>query len=47
MVNVYKEKDVLKWGSYRGIKLLDQIMMVLEMIVNEKVRSKVDIGDDV
>lgn len=33
MVNVYKGKgDALECGSYRGIKLLDHVMKVLERV---------------
>ena len=46
MVNVYKGKgDATECGSYRGIKLLDQVMKVLERVIDKKVRSKVDIDD--
>ena len=46
MVTVYKGKgDALECGSYRGIKLLDHVMKVLEGVIEEKVRSKVVIND--
>ena len=46
MVNVYKGKgDALKCGSYRGIKLLDHVMKVLERVIEKKVRTKVVIND--
>jgi hypothetical protein len=46
MVNVYKGKgDALECGSYRGIKLLDHVMKVLERVIEKKVRSKVVIND--
>ena len=46
MVNVYKGKgDALECGSYRGIKLLDHVMKVLERVIEKKVRSKVSIND--
>lgn len=46
MVNVYKGKgDALECGSYRGIKLLDHVMKVLERVVEKKVRNKVVIND--
>ena len=46
MVNVYKDKgDALECGSYRGIKLLDHVMKVLERVIEKKVRSRVVIND--
>ena len=46
MVNVNKGKgDALECGSYRGIKLLDYVMKVLERVIEKKVRSKVVIND--
>jgi len=46
MVNVYKGKgDALECGSYRGIKLLDHVMKVLERIIEKKVRDRVSIDD--
>ena len=46
MVKVYKGKgDALECGSYRGIKLLDHVMKVLERVVEKKVRNKVFIND--
>ena len=45
-VKVYKGKgDALECGSYRGIKLLDHVMKVLERVIEKKVRSKVSIND--
>jgi len=44
MVNVYKGKgDALECGSYRGIKLLDQVMKVLERVIEVRVRNKVKV----
>jgi hypothetical protein len=44
MVNVYKGKgDALECGSYRGIKLLDQVLKVLERVIDARVRNKVKI----
>jgi len=46
MVKVYKGKgDALECGSYRGIKLLDHAMKVLERVIERRVRSKVSIDD--
>ena len=37
MISVYKGKgDALKCGSYRGIKLLDQVMKVFERVIERK-----------
>ena len=46
MVNVYKGKgDALECGSYRGIKLLDHVMKVVERVIERRLRSKVVIND--
>jgi hypothetical protein len=46
IVNVFKGKgDALECGSYRGIKLLDHVMKVLERVIEKKVRSIVKIDD--
>ena len=40
MVNVYKGKgDALICGSYRGIKLLEHAMKVLERVIEGRVRK--------
>jgi len=45
MVSVYKGKgNALECGSYRGIKLLDQVMKVLERVIERRVRDKVQIN---
>ena len=45
IVNVYKGKgDALECGSYRGIKLLEQVMKVYERVLENRVRQKVDIN---
>ena len=44
MVNVYKGKgDALTCGSYRGIKLLEHAMKVLERVIEGKLRKIVKI----
>ena len=44
MVSVYKGKgNALECGSYRGIKLLDQVMKVLERVIERRVTDKVQI----
>jgi hypothetical protein len=46
MVNVYKGKgNALECGSYRGIKLLDQVMKVLERVIERRVRDSVEIDN--
>ena len=46
IVKVYKGKgDALECGSYRGIKLLDHVMKVLERVIEKRVRIKVLISD--
>ena len=45
-MNCYKGKgDALDRGSYRGIKLLDRIMKVLECVLESLIRSQVDINN--
>ena len=42
LINCYKDKDVLLRGNYRRLKLLDQVMKVVEHIATI-IRTKVDI----
>ena len=44
MVNVYKGKgDALTCGSYRGIKLLEHAMKILERVIEGRLRKIVKI----
>ena len=44
-MNVYKGKgDALDSGSYRQIKLLEQVMKVYERVLENRVRQKVEIN---
>ena len=46
MVNVYKGKgDALECGLYRGIRLLEHVMKILERVVETRVRRIVKIDD--
>ena len=46
MVTVYKGKgDALECGSYRGIKLLDQVMKVFERVLEVRLRKRVKIDE--
>ena len=46
MMNVYKGKgDALVCGSYRGIRLLEHVMKILERVVDARVRRIVKIDD--
>ena len=46
MVNVYKGKgDALQCGSYRGIRLLEHVLKVLERVIEARVRRIVKIDD--
>jgi hypothetical protein len=46
MVNVYKGKgDALECGSYRGIRLLEHALKILERVVETRVRRIVKIDD--
>jgi hypothetical protein len=42
IVSIYKGKgDALECGSYRGVKLLDQVMKVFERVIERRVRRSV------
>ena len=44
--SVYKGKgDALECGSYRGIKLLDQVMKVMERVIEKRIRSRVQLDE--
>jgi len=43
---IYKRKgDRMECGSYRGIKLLEHAMKVVEMIFEDRIRQQIDIDD--
>ncbi|WP_347046853.1 RNA-directed DNA polymerase, partial [Escherichia coli] len=44
IINCYKGKgDALERSSYRGIKLLDQVMKVTERVIAQLIRDRIDI----
>ena len=46
IVNLYKVKgDALNRGNYRGLKLIEQVMKVLERVVEGLVRQRVEIDE--
>jgi len=46
MISMYKGKgDTLECGSYRGIKLLDQVMTVYDRVIERKMRNLVSLDD--
>ena len=46
LVNVYKGKgDALACGSYRGIKLLDQVMKILERVLEKRIMERVTLDE--
>ncbi len=46
MVNVYKGKgDALECGLYRGIKLLEHVLKILERVIDARVRRIVKVHD--
>ena len=46
IVSLYKGKgDALERGNYRGLKLIDQVMKVLERVAEQLIRKKVPIDD--
>jgi len=43
---IYKEKgDPMECGSYRGIKLLEHAMKVVERIFGHRIQHQIDIDD--
>ena len=46
MISVYKDKgDALECGSYRGIKLFDQVMKAFERVIERQMRNLVSLDD--
>ena len=46
IINCYKGKgDATDLGSYRGLKLLEHVMKVLERVLESLICSQVDIND--
>jgi len=46
IVSLYKGKgDALERGNYRGLKLIDQVLKVLERVVEQLIRKKTQISD--
>ena len=46
IINLYKGKgDALVRGNYRGLKLLEHVMKVLERIAETQIRSSIKIDD--
>jgi hypothetical protein len=46
LVSIYKGKgDAMDSGSYRGIKLLDQAMKVMELVMERQIRDNVKIDE--
>ena len=46
MISVYKGKgDALECGSFRGIKLLNEVMKVFERVLERKMRNLVSLDD--
>ena len=46
LVTVFKGKgDALECGSYRGIKLLDQVLKVFERVIEARLRRRVNVDD--
>ena len=46
MISVLKVKgDALECGSFRGIKLLDQVMKVFERVMERKMRNLISLDD--
>ena len=46
MVPIFKKKrDVMKCGSYRGVKLLEHGMKIIERVLERRIRALVDFGE--
>ena len=46
LLNLYKGKgDALDRGNYRGLKLTDQVMKLLELVLDSSIRKMVNIDD--
>ena len=46
IINVYKGKgDAMERGNYRGLKLLDHVLKVVERVVEKIIREQVNIND--
>ena len=47
LVPIFKQKgDIQECGNYRGIKLVSHTMKVWERVINAKIRSEVNIGEE-
>ena len=46
IINLYKGKgDALERGNYRGLKLLEQVMKVIERVLEKIIRERIAIDD--
>ena len=46
IVNCFKGKgDALERGNYRGLKLVDQVMKVIERVIDKLLRERIDIDE--
>ena len=46
MVPIYKEKgDVTNCGAYRGVKLLEHEMKIVERVLKKRIRALVEVDD--
>ena len=46
IVNCFKAKgDALERGNYRGLKLVDQVMKVIERVIDKLLRERIDIDE--
>ena len=46
IINCYKGKgDATDRGNYRGLKLLEHVMKILERVLESPIRSQVDINN--
>ena len=46
IVNCFKGKgDALERGKYRGLKLVDQVMKVIERVIDKLLRERIDIDE--
>ena len=45
ITNLQRERDPMECGSYRGIKLLEHAMKVMERIFKNRIWQQIDIDD--
>ena len=44
IISLYKGKGAFSRGKYKGLKMLDQVMKIIEIVLDSVIRSQVDIN---